>query len=320
MNAEERKYKIFKTFYHNASGDEIIRHLEEKLSDHRIINYDNYLIMKDGILANYCTSKIRKTREENPDIMEAYNDLLKKMSILAKELNFENSLELNILFSYLLWNGYLSVHKQYKFSSADKRNIDGLFFADIMDGKGVCLNNTEMLKDFLCYNGYPSAILQNFYNKSSKTDYKIQIAKQRDNKKNRENIIKNILKKNANHVYNLIEDNNKLYIYDSTNLSMHKIINPYKSSLINGTGDFKLFPYRSYMLCYDTKEIALLDRLMTTNDYESPYTREDLISVCSIDIDLLIQSTQLVEDFFVEAKRNIIDISEKTAKIKARSK
>ena len=96
--------------------------------------------------------------------MENYNELLSKMSSLSKELNFQNSLELNILFSYLLWNGYLSKDKEYKFSSNDKKNIPGLFFSDIMDGRGVCLNNTEMLKDFLVFNGYSSAIVQNYYN------------------------------------------------------------------------------------------------------------------------------------------------------------
>lgn len=315
MSEEERKYKIFKIFFHNNGNKEIIKQLQKEYTKNRYINSNNYHAMKEGILANITACTIRKNRVYYSDIMEKYNVLLNKMSYLAKELHMQNSLELNILFSYLLWYGYLSKNKEYVFSSNHKKYIIGLFFTDIMDGTGVCLNNSEMLKDFLNLNGYTSAIIQNYYNSNSKVNYKINIERKCKEIEQEENIIKKFFKRDANHVFNLIEENNKLYIFDPTNLLLHKLVNPYKSEMINGTGTFKLYPYQSYMTCTNLNEVELLDKLITTDDYSSPFIKEDLISIAEINLEIIRNSTYLLEDFYIEVFPYIIGISEEKNKI-----
>lgn len=319
MTPEERKYKIFKLFYHNDIDKNTLQELEESITKHKHINYDNFNIMNEAFIANTSTTMIRNNRRKYGEVMENYNELLSKISNLSKELNFQNSLELNILFSYLLWNGYLSKDKEYKFSSNDKKNIPGLFFSDIMDGRGVCLNNTEMLKDFLVFNGYSSAIVQNYYNHKSKINYEIKIRRENDDIETKEKLIEILFKKNANHVFNLIEDNEKTYIYDPTNLSLHKVVNSYKSILINGSGEFKLFPYRSYMNCDGIEEIKLLDKLIKTKESPVSYTKEDFISTSEVDLELIRSSSYLIEKFYNEARQNIINISNETNKIKKRT-
>lgn len=320
MSEEERKYKIFKIFFHNNGNQETIKELQRDFTKNRYINPTNYYMMKEGMLANITACTIRDNRQHYTEIMEKYTELLNKMSYLARKLNMENSLELSILYSYLLWNGYLSKNKDYVFSSADKKYITGLFFTDIMDGRGVCLNNSEMLKDFLKVTGYTSSVMQSYYNDTATRNYKIGINIRNDEPEEKLSVLKKFLKKDANHVFNLIEEDNKLYIFDPTNLSLHKIINQYKSSLINGKGDFKLYPYQSYMNCANIKEVELLDKFLTTDYYSSPFIKGDLISIAEINLEIIRNSRSLLEDFFIEAYPYIIGISEEKSKILKREK
>lgn len=320
MSEEERKYKIFKIFFHNNGDKETIKELQKDFTKNRYLIPSNYYAMKEGILANISACTIRDNRRHYTEIMEKYTELLNKMARLASELNMENSLELSILYSYLLWNGYLSKNKDYVFSSKDKNYITGLFFTDIMDGRGVCLNNSEMLKDFLEVAGYTSSIIQNYYNNNAKINYRIKIKTRNIEIEEKENILKKYLKKDANHVFNLIEENDKLYIFDPTNLLLHKLINKYKSSLINGKGEFRLYPYQSHMNCANIKEVELLDKLLTSSDYSSPFIKEDLISTAEINIEIIKNSISLLEDFFKEVYPYIIGISEEKSKILRREK
>ena len=315
MSEEERKYKIFKIFFHNSGNKELLKEIETDIIKNRYINPNNYYAMKEGKNANIIVCTIRENRYYYSDIMGKYNELLNKTSYLAKELHMQNSLELNILFSHLLWNGYLSKNKKYVFSSNDKKYITGLFFTDIMDGTGVCLNNSEMLKDFLNLNGYTSSIMQNYYNGNSKINYRINIKRKNEENESKEDLIRKIFKREANHVFNLIEEYNKLYIFDPTNLLLYKLINPYKSALINGTGIFRLYPYQSYMNCANLNEVELLDKLITTDDYSSPYIKEDLISITEVNLEIIKNSKSLLEDFYIEARPYIIGISEEKNKV-----
>lgn len=320
MTSEERKYKIFKIFYQEDIDENTIA-LQKTITKNRFVNSGDFNAMNEGMIASTSSYLIRKNRNKYSEIMHNYNILLEKISSMSKEINFTNSLELNILFSYLLWNGYLSKDRKYNFKKEDKDKIMGLFFLDTMDGFGVCLDNSEMLKDFLNLNGYPSAVLQNFYDdKSVKVDYEIDIERKTITDSTKIKLIERVLKRNANHAFNLIEDNGSLYIYDITNLLMQSIISPYSSEMVNGKGKFKLFPYRSYMCCASPQEIALLDKFIKAVDYSIKYTREDLISTSEVCLELLSSYRFLLEDFYSEIRPIIVGISDKAHKIKTRTK
>lgn len=320
MTSEERKYKIFKIFYQGDIDENTIA-LQKIITKNRFVNSGDFNAMNEGILAGTSSYLIRKNRNKYSKIMYDYNILLEKMSSLSKELNIANSLELNIFFSYLLWNGYLSKDREYNFKKEDKDKIMGLFFLDIMDGFGVCLDNSEMLKDFLNLNGYPSAVLQNFYDgKNLKVNYEVDIERKTITDSTKKKLIERILRKNANHAFNLIEDNGSLYIYDVTNLLLQSIISPYSSEIVNGKGKFKIFPYRSYMSCANPQEIALLDKFIKAEDYPIKYTREDLISISEVNLELLSCYHTLIDDFYAEVRPVIVGISNEVHKIKARTK
>lgn len=257
-------------------------------------------------------------RKTYSDVVGYYNCLLDNMKNLSKELNLENSLELSIFFSYLLWSGYLSKTKVNFFDKENRKNINGLFFADIMDGRGVCLNHSEMLKDFLNYCGYKCASVTNYHNsKSIKVVNSLDIERKfitesydRDKK----------IKNKPNHVFNLIEDFGKLYVYDSTNFILEEVTSPYSANVINGSGKTKMFPYDSFDFCITEDEVYVMDKLFMTDDSSSSYSKKDFVYFSSLCMDIIRKNSTLFEDFYAEVKPNILRISEETDKIKIKEK
>lgn len=318
MTAEERKYQTFKVFYHNSADKEILNELEKSIRRQKFINNDSYNMMKEAKMANRIHCEIKENRSNYSDVMYNYNIILENMLNLSKELDLDNSLKICILFSYLLWYGYLSKNREYKFNPNNKKIIPGLFFSSIMDGRGVCLNNSEMLKDFLNLCDYNCVMLENHSKMAIKAGYNIAIKRAYMDKEEAKfikliKIISNMRK--PNHVFNLIEENNNFYIYDSTNLLLLSVINMYKSKVINGEKILKLFPYKSYMLCAGRNEIEILDKFIDNQVYSSPYQNYDLVVTSDITLELLKYHKNLLDDFYTEVKPNIMEISKETDKI-----
>lgn len=166
-----------------------------------------------------------------------------------------------------------------------------------------------MLKDILNDNGYKSAMISNNFDYHTKFGFIMNI--ERPEKVNIKKSLKEMLsRKKPNHVFNIIEEDNKIYIYDSTNLLLYDIVNSNYSNLINGKGKNRLFPYQSYGFCINEEDISLLDRLFEETSFPSPYTKEDLISTSEIEIEIIRNSITLLNDFYAEARQDIIGISE----------
>lgn len=251
------------------------------------------------------------------EVMNIYKSLLDKMSKLAKELNVSNSLELSILFSYLLWNGYLSKTKKHEFKANNKDEIVGLQFIDITNGKGVCRNYSEMLKDFLNNNGYNSVILANYLYANIKVDYRMNIDGRKLYQMSDMSESISFKKKKANHAFNLIDDKG-LYIYDPTNLLIYDLKNRNTAKLVNGKGKNIIYPFISYGFCYSKSDEQLLDKIFTEDSFTSPYNKTDFISTAEVYLELLKNNTSLLEDFYTEAKSDIDGISEETKKVLTR--
>ena len=173
----------------------------------------------EGGYSSQCFDRNLLNREIYSDVICNLYCLFNKMSTLAGELSYKNSLEYSILFYFLLRKGYLSKNKKYKFSDKNLMYIRGLLFADIANGNGVCLNDSHLLKEFLNYCGFNSMCLVNYHD--SKSIYVDDYLDLYDDIDTFERKIHRILwyvkKKESNHAYNLIKDNNGFYIFDSTN-------------------------------------------------------------------------------------------------------
>jgi len=323
MNNEERKRKTFEIFYYSSGDKEKIKELEELITLNKHFDNLKYTAMLDGKHANIMYHAINDNRNKYSELMHYYDILLKSMNMLARELNINNSLELSIFFSYLLWNGYLSKNKKYRFCSDNLKKVVGLWFADIMNGTGVCLNNSDMLRDFLYMNNFNSTILSNHLHSFNKIDYSVPIVTKSISKEQNifDNIVSSVINfRKANHAFNLIEDNSQLYIYDSTNLELFNVTGAYRVKLVNGYGKSDLFPYKSYRLCFNIEQSRLLDKLFDSDFYSSPYNRDDLKNSSRSTITLLNYNKILLDYFYDEVRPYIRGISNELDKIKVKKK
>lgn len=243
-----------------------------------------------------------------------YKKILEKCRDLALELSLKSSLEVANLFTYLLWNGYFSVDKNLVYQSKDRLNLPGLYSYDIMSGKGVCLNFSDMLSDYINeFENYSAATLINSVDDELKKNYKVEIVRKTKEKTLSEKIFVRLLnpfiKISGNHAYNLIKENKNMYIYDSTNLSAFNIINKNKSILINGTGTSDIKSYLSYFLNLSDKSIDTLDLLHKTSEFDLGCSIGDFIITWEECLHLLKKNKNILNDFYSEIQNNILEIS-----------
>lgn len=315
-NRTEKEFLIFKAFFNDLTK-ETKEHLMYEIKAHPFfLNKLWWLIDEATDARKYSKCAIYNRNQCCIEIMTIYKSLLEKMSTLAKELNINNSLELSILFSYLLWNGYLSKEKILEYKENNDHEIVGLLFLNIINGTGVCRNYSEMLKDFLNYCGYKSVILANYLSDNIQIDYRMEINKKYGYTNSNEDMFK---RKKANHAFNLIEDNG-LYIYDPTNLLWYFLENVNSSILVNGKGKSIIYPYRSYDFCYSKDDEKLLDRLFSDEKFVPPYHKADFISTSEVNLELIKNSTSLLNDFYNEARSDLVNISSESNQIMTRKR
>lgn len=207
-----------------------------------------------------------------------YQNILNIYADLVQKLNLKNSLQICMLFTYLLWNGYFSVNKKHVYTDYMTANIDGLASFDIMNGKGVCLSYSTMLRDFLIVCGYDSANLINSEDANIKYSYMPKIFRQTGRIKRitkfHEFISKIQTKNLGNHSFTLVNENDNLYIFDPTNLALIRITSINEAKVVNGKGTFKLMPDISYACNIPLESTKVLDKLCKNKTFDNPYTEE----------------------------------------------
>lgn len=317
LTPEQIEFFFFKIFeLYSDSYEEIINYFEEDVDNIRKIHLKNLLItqFKNKDLTQ------KRILDLNTNSLENYKEILKKFKILADELNLSNSLEIANLYTYLLWNGYFSKDKKLKYQIHDRLLLPGMYSHDIMDGIGVCLNFSDMLTDIINEFDYSAATLINHANKNIESFYKVDIERAKEKEKFYFKLLSPLIgiltKKIGNHAYNLINENGKLYIYDSTNLSMSKLDSKWNSIIIAGKGTHDIKPFFSYYVNDSKKAVSTLDLLHTTSDIESPYNKKDFIITWEQCLELFFNSTYLLDDFYFEIVNNINEISNGNKKLK----
>lgn len=230
-----------------------------------------------------------------------YEKIVKKMNILAKELNLSNSLEISFLFSYLLYNGYFSITADHKFRIENRLVIPEYFCFDLFHGGGVCLNSSDMLTDILVDAGYQASVIFNVMGNDLTKDYKSNIEVQCEKPKLGTKI-GNLFsgfsyKKVGNHACTLIIERDKPYIFDSTNITMFKCVNNKEAVHSLGMGKLVLKPYVSCFLASDDMNYEAIKNLCLRDDYSSPYTRKDFIFTSEECIEKFNSNQNVINDF-----------------------
>lgn len=316
MNDEQAKYFLFKFLIeHEYSNSEIKKKFKNELKRfpdlYNLVTKTNSII---GVSIDFINIIGKHT-----SVLEKYFEILEKTKALSKELGLNNSLELCNLFTYLLWCGYFSKEKHLEYNPKGRKNIPGLYFTDIMSGRGVCLNFSYMLTDFLNQFDYSSATLANYFPKGCKKDYRVDI--NRNMPKKSFNLFRTLDKKGlenyGNHAFNLVRENNELYIYDATALMLLHPSNKDNAIIINGRGTLYLKPYISYGINFQEKSIPTLDLLVQKNSFPVLYDREDFIATWEMCLELFRENIQLLDDFYSEIENNILCIDGFNQKMKS---
>jgi len=291
--------------------------------DNQIINYDeakslaktSNLTLKQAIEITVKSNTVKQFNEiknnnekKYSDLLYEYKQILEKTTTLAKELKLTNSLEYSFLYTYLLYSGHFSKDKKLLFKTEGRKQIDGFYALDIMNGKGVCLNFSDMLKDFLNHSGFNSATIL------SSSIYKNDILSKLSIRKGR-----------IHHASTLIQENGNLYIYDTTNLLLLKlknkdianvIISNIKKFKYTHIYNYKLYPYNSYNCNLTPKSIAVLDIINMISDFDTPYNKQSYIETHDKFITNLKKNKDIIPDYYNNTKKHIDIISNKLSLIK----
>lgn len=312
---EARKFEIFKSFMQGSddTNSELFRKLAKNFETTAEANDLGKLYLLSSLAKsnNKLLFASKEYLENKFKTQEDYNTILEKTFNLSKELNIDSSLRNSNLFSYLLWNGFFSKDKKLVFQSSDRGLIHGVFSYDIVNGIGVCLNFSSMLTDYLNLSGYSSATLINHI-EGKKPDYEINIERQmgKENFKTKSLsfLLKPVSKKIFNHAFNLIDDNNKLYIYDATNFLIFDIENKFLANALDADITSKLNPYLSYMLNSEEKSTKVLDKLNLIEGISSCGI-QNFEFLLNNDIAFFKDNDALLNDFYDDVRPNIAQIA-----------
>lgn len=239
----------------------------------------------------------------------AYQNILNIYADLVKEIGLQNSLQIAMLFTYLLWNGYFSEKGTHMFTDNRIASIEGLASFDVMNGRGVCISYSTMLRDLLIVCGYDSANLLNVQDDNLKLSYMPQIYRRQGRLKRvtkfDEFMSKLATDKIGNHVFTLINQDGNLYAYDPTNLTLISIKNLNEARVVNGKGKFKLKSYTSYIMNLPEESSKLLEKMYKTETFNNPYTAKYFKDTFTQLIKYLNKNSQILYEYYNRAYDDI---------------
>lgn len=130
----------------------------------------NYALI--GIyLALYASRGIKNTGDVM-QIRELYQEFINNYNKLNMTFGLNNPIQIHTMFSYLLYEGYLSKDKKFDFSAKQARDIEDLYGANVIIGNAVCRHISSMLTDILNNYGIESSML-GVYSKEYKIDINV---------------------------------------------------------------------------------------------------------------------------------------------------
>lgn len=271
-----------------------------------------------------CIGNDQKYRDIMKESVMCYNKLLNKYKDLALELNLKNALEISILFTYMLWNGYYSVTKEHSYKLQGRLLIPGLYSFDVIRGNGVCLAYAQLLSDYLNVCSKKSSFIsctipskenaivrtymppiQRKYNSNIKSEIESKVLNF---------VFKGVVKKTGNHVITLIEEDDKFYGYDATNFYVLSLKDENTASLINGEGNYHIHPLNS-LISYPYADNNRLYEKILEQSSKKVYTRKEIIFDYENIIEFIKENVNLLDDAYIDIHSHLEIINNKTNKI-----
>lgn len=315
MSMEETLTKLSKSEQKNY----LLKHLLA-MSDNEKNEFINTITDKDLILLvkeQYARVKlIQKLRNRgiqndivNNTVYSNYLNILKNYKSLADELLIINPVEISILFSYLLWNGYFSMDKHNVFKNDNMFLLCHLYPYTIMSGTGVCLNHSILLTNYLTICGIEASPMVAYVRSNHVKPSYIPPIKRNIPTTNKEFTLNSLLSKitkEGNHAFTLIKENEQYYIYDPTNLMIFAIKSPTrgKSTVMNINAT--LYPISSYEIIDNDTSYRTLNNFITTSTFkECPYNANYFKFIAEQSLETIKQNISLLDDCYDDSREDI---------------
>ena len=113
----------------------------------------------------------------------------------------------------------------------------------------------------------------------------------------------------------LIKDNNKMFVYDPTNLAVLKINSKDSASLINGTGTFVIKSMETLLFMPNADHKNLIEQLILVNHYPS-YSRKEIIFSFEEMMELLKNNLPLLDSAYENIHPKLEDVCSQIDKLK----
>ena len=309
-----RKYKKEKN-----NGTKTEEEYNEKLKEIK----NNELSNKNSISLS---KRFQEMSEEKlkmfPASLTAYKSIINSTAQLCHELGLDDSMDIFVVFNYLLWNGYFSKDKDYFYTMAGRTNMFGYYGADIINGQGVCLNKSHMLDSLFKTMNYESHMVFNKVDKKMTLAYKTDIERKIKNQGESSIKIWSLLLEpisniTGNHACTLVKKDNVYYAYDPTNLCVFKLDDFLQANIIGGTGSITIKPYSLSLFenLNNRKIVEIVDSYKNVGSEIQPYDIDIVKTSFEENLELCRNNTALFNDFHIENELNrnmVLEMFKKT--------
>lgn len=104
--------------------------------------------------------KLLEETKEIKEINKLYKEFIKEYSKLNKIFNLNNPVEIYNMYNYLLYSGYLSKNKKFKYGTENVFDeVNSIMGANIMTGNSVCRHIAPALRDIYLEENIESIVL-----------------------------------------------------------------------------------------------------------------------------------------------------------------
>lgn len=313
LSSDEKKLVIFKSFL-GLEPERAFFLLKNVIGevDDAIRLYVTAMFVRQASICS-TNKKIESIFENEYD----YNRIIESFLKLSQELDMTSSFELSNLYTYMLWNGYFSKNKNMVYRQIEQLPCINILSHEIMNGKGVCLNVSAMLTDILNKAGYNSANLLGYGNgvlKGYTPPINIKLANGRAVVPAGRVKTKMLHKICGNHAFNLVADENGMYIYDSQNLRIFSLNS--KNEGNSGKLTLHIKPFLSYYINDKEENDDALTRLLTSDDFCLPCDRKTYKEQWELQLEELKRNSILLNAFHADIRINIDKVSDKMTSAK----
>ena len=237
---------------------------------------------------------------------EYYKRIISKTTQLFDELNVNKSIDIASLFTVLVSMGYFSKEKQFEFGTSSQAFLSGFASHEIMTGLGCDVSAGCMLSDLLNQFSFPNSNVVASkpgvpYNGKHRLSYPL------------------LAKVCGNRMFNLINDGELTYIYDSTDGCCYDVDSKKLAhNIVNGT-TITIKPLFSYSFNFDKENnFQALDCLNKHSSFVSVCDNNEFQCAMDYATDLAHSCQKYIDDFYDDIESDINEVDKAMQLIKAK--